>query len=142
MAFAAIEKFNDTNPTTTSNAKCSRSKSVLVTRSNITKDLRAVLPAGAYFTAVLVNNTGATASNAATSAAVTVYAGNNTTQLATADVKTAAVPSVPALVNLDTVASVLGNNGRNDIPVYIQYTESGAASSAGGPWVVTLEYVV
>lgn len=142
MAFSAIEKFNDTNPNSTSNAKCGLSKTIVVTRSNTTKDLRAVLPARAYFTAILVNNSSGAASNAATTAAVTVYAGNNTTQLATADVKTAIAPSVTSLTNLDTIASVLSNNPRADIPVYIQYTETGTASTSGGPWTVTLEYVV
>lgn len=142
MAFTATEKFTGASPTTTSNTKGGFSKTIVVSRSNTTKDLRAMLPAGAYFTAILVNNTSGAASNAATTAAVTVFAGNNTTQLATADVKTAVAPSVPSLANLDTIASVLGNNSRADIPVYIQYTETGTASSTGGPWAVTLEYVV
>lgn len=142
MARSAIEKFNDLQVTTTSNTKYSESKSVVVTRANTTKDLRMRLPADAYITAVLVNNTGAAASNAATTAVINTFVGNNTTQVNVADVKAAATPTVTSLTNLDTIASVLSNNPRADIPVYIQYAETGAASSSGGPWVVVVEYVV
>lgn len=139
MSRQAIEVFNDTNPTPTSNAKVTLSKSFVIARTDTTISLKAVIPTQAFIINAITSNLSAVASNAATTAVVNFYAGNTSTLISTTDVKTAAAPGgASALIALNTAAALAPNS---DLPIYANYAETGTASSTGGPWLLTIEYV-
>jgi hypothetical protein len=140
MSKRAIEIFNDTNITPTSNSKSTLAKAFLIGRTDTTVALKAMLPYGAYITNTVVSNTTANPSNAATTAVVNFYAGNTSTLIATSDVKsTAAAGGASGLISLDTAAGI---NANGDLPIYANYVETGTASTSGGPWLMVVEYVV
>lgn len=134
----AAELFTDTNDTTSSNSRAVLSKSFVIARTNTVSTEYAKLPKSAYITGVRVNNTTAVASDAATTAVVNVYAGAGATLVQASDVKTAAHPVSRGCIALETAAAAAGN----DIVIKAAYAETGAASTTGGPWLVSVEYVV
>lgn len=114
-------------------------KAFVVNRTDTVSTVKCVLPADSTIIALRVYSTAA--SNAGTSAVINVGTPTSATYfLNGADVKTAAgqlaVGSVTSnLFNLDNYP--LGA----DIQITGQYVEAGTASSAGGPYYVTVEYV-
>lgn len=106
-------------------------KTVAVARTNTTAFVGCTLPKGSRLVGfVLVG----TASNAGTSATISIGTSSTSTELVAAhDVKTAASGNGPVLL-----ASVAGTHGvvyTTDKPIYFKYAESGTASSAGA-WIV------
>lgn len=82
----------------------------------------------------------ATASNAGTTAVVSVGTSTSANELVlNQDVKTNAGYIDPTTT---AVAAGYFKNATADIPIYAIYAETGAASSAGGPWTVTVQYMV
>jgi hypothetical protein len=79
------------------------------------------------------------ASNAGTTATISVgkLGGTGTEFLATQDVKTAATGAGQVVPN-GPAATLLGQVTPTAIDVTGVYAETGAASNAGGPWVVTI----
>ena len=89
------------------------------------------LPKGSRFLGATI---GGTASNAGTTATVSVGTTTTATELAAAlDVKTAASGSGPTEFPL--VAGKYGTVFTADQPIFIKYAETGGASSAGGGFV-------
>lgn len=137
MSIKAIEKFLDPNITVTSNVKDIYSKSFVVSRTNTAQALFAKLSSNAVPVEFNVANLGNTVANGVTSSNITIAMGNTSTLVASPDVKTTTTAS-GALYNLDTVANIPGF----DIPVYAQYVDVGGAATQGGPWLVTIKYIL
>lgn len=120
-------------------AKCIEVKAFTLARTETSSTLKAVLPADASIVNVCFY--GGTASNAGTSATITVTAANNggTVSSGTYDAKTnGAVTGTITMSGLPNVQPVPLNG---DIRISAQYAETGIASSAGGPWNLLVEYV-
>jgi hypothetical protein len=102
--------------------------------------LKAVLPADASILTIMME--GGTASNAGTSATVSLVVSNDTGAISTGtaiDVKTTGattqIVQMPALPNIQPVPLT------GDLKITATYAESGTASTAGGPWVFIVTYV-
>lgn len=108
-------------------------------RSDTTATLKAVLPADASILSVVVN--GSTASDAGTTATLTITAANNggTVSTGTYNVKTnGAATGVVTMSGLPNIQPVPLNG---DITLKATYAETGTASTTGGPWYVVVTYV-
>ena len=142
MGFLAtdITPVSSTGPTTL----IPTSKDVVIkvfaaSRSDTTATLKAVLPADASILSVVVN--GSVASDAATSATLTLTAANNggTVSTGTYNVKTnGAATGLVTMSNLPNIQPVPLNG---DITLKATYAETGTASTTGGPWYVVVTYV-
>lgn len=129
------------NPTATSNSKGVSVKSIRVARTNTTAAVLAVLPQDA--TVLNVTLSGMTASDAATTATVSVGTTSTATEWINAfDVKTAGTgagqnlpPMVAGLGNITT-----GLPAGTDVQIYAKYAETGTASTTGGPWYINIYY--
>lgn len=137
----------DSQITTTSNAKNVQTKTFQIARTDTsTTAVKAVLPAGATLIFAAVGNQGTAASNAGTTGTVTIQGrrvGAAFTTLVASDVKTSAAPTTLGPQGL--VTADIGMNPTTltkDIEIGAYYSETGAASSAGGPWNVTVAYVI
>lgn len=116
-------------------------KAFQVSRSNTTLGKEIVLPAQSSI--LRVEFFPATASNAGTTATVTLTVKQNgsTISTGTQDVKGAAGSQVLVqMSNLPNLEDRL-NGPLADIFVYAQYAETGAASTTGGPWNFVVTYV-
>jgi len=110
-----------------------------VSRTDTTATLKAVIPADASI--IGVRFYGGTASDAGTSATLTLTAANNggTVSTGTYDVKTnGAVTGEVTMSGLPNIQPVPLNG---DITIKATYAETGTASTAGGPWNVAITYV-
>lgn len=115
-------------------------KAFQVARTDTTAAIKAVLPADATITDIRIFGA---ASNAATTATLSVgYTSTATEFVNGQDVKTAGGAIRPTTAynstNLPNLEYALGTG---DIQVYAKYTETGTASTAGGPYIVFIEYV-
>jgi len=111
-----------------------------VARTDTTSTLKCVLPADASI--IEFTKLGNTASDAATTATVTLSMANNSGTMNTAtalDVKgsgtTTQLVQMPGLPNLQPMPL----NG--DIKINAIYAETGVASTTGGPWYIKVVYV-
>ena len=116
-------------------------KVVKIVRTDTTAFVGAYLPRDAIITGMYV--VGHAASDAGTAATIDVGTTATSNELmASYDVKTAATgegynPAGAAAVGTAFMAKLTA-----DTAVYAKYTESGTASTAGGPWFVKIEYVI
>lgn len=142
MGFKAIEVTPLQSPSaTTPPSKDVRVKMFTVLRTDTTASVKTVLP---FNSTVLDVNIHGVASNAGTTATVSIGTTATATEWVNAqDVKTAgglirptSTLSATNLPNLDATPQT------GDISVYAKYAESGTASSAGGPYYVTIWYVM
>lgn len=110
-----------------------------VARTDTTTAVKAVIPADASILSVVFY--GGTASNAGTSATITLTAANNggTVSSGTYDPKTNG--AVTGLVTMSGLPNVQPVPLNGDITISAVYAETGTASSAGGPWNVAVTYV-
>ena len=110
-----------------------------INRTDTTASVKCVIPADSTIIAIRLYSTAV--SNAATTATVSVgIPGTNTYFVNAADVKTSAgqialTSNVSNIFNLENIP--LGS----DIQITGIYAETGTASTAGGPYYVTIEYV-
>lgn len=110
-------------------------KIVQVVRTDTARFDAFVLPKGAVISGVFI--AGATASDAATTATITVGVGAGGAELLNAySVKTNVGFGVPA----STAGSYVGTQLAADTLFKAVYAESGTASTTGGPWLVEVEY--
>lgn len=141
MSLLAVSKFTDLNPTTTSNAKVAQCKTVVITRAMTAATQIMTLPAAAYILAIYGSNVGGVAANGLTSSTINVLGGIGATQLVAIDVKTAVAPNIPYPANLDTAAAAAGGDAFDQI-IKAQYVDVGGAATVGGPWTLTVEYIL
>lgn len=117
-------------------AKDVRVKAFQITRTDTASVQKASLPANASILNVSVRRT---VTSDGQTASISVGAGSTTNNLISGlDVKTAGL----TFGTLDTqIAQPEGNQPGTDIPITAVYTETGTASTTGGPWVVMIQYV-
>lgn len=116
-------------------------KVIKIVRTDTTAFVAAWLPKDAVLTGMYV--VGQVASDAATSASISVGSTSTANEyLAAYDVKTAATGEGYNPAGAAAVGSAFMEKLTADTPVYAKYTESGTASTTGGPWYVKIEYSV
>lgn len=116
-------------------------KVVKIVRTDTTAFVGAWLPKDAVITGLYV--VGAAASDAATTATIDVGTTSTANEiLASYDVKTAGTGEGYNAAGAAAVGSALMVKQTTDKPVYAKYTETGTASTTGGPWYVKIEYSV
>ena len=122
--------------TITPAAKDVRVKAFYVDRTDTTGSTKMWLPANSSLLNVSVRRS---VTSDGQTASISVGYGSTTNNLISAlDVKTAGL----AFGTLDTViAQPEGNQPGDDIKITAVYTETGTASTTGGPWVVMIQYV-
>lgn len=135
-----IKVLQHSNPTTLQpTSKDVVAKVFQATRSDTTNTLKCVLPADA--TILHLYRHAGTASDAGTTAAVTVTVANNsgTVSSASDNVKTNGAAftslSMSSLPNIEPVPLT------GDLTISVQYAETGTASTTGGPWTYVVLYV-
>lgn len=112
-------------------------KFIQVARTDTVASVKAVLPASASVIGVV--RYGATASDAGTSAGVTITLANNsgTISTGTADV----LQNATGYVNMTNLPNFVSVPPNGDIKVSAAYAESGTASTTGGPWIIRITYI-
>ena len=110
-----------------------------VSRTDTVSSLKAMLPAQASITNIY--GYGSVASNAATTAAITITVTNNsgTVSTATYDVKTSGATNL--LLNATNLPNIEPLPLLGDLKINAVYAETGTASTTGGPWKIAVEYV-
>lgn len=115
-------------------------KAFQVARTELAAVLKTVLPASASI--LYIVREGSVASDAETTATVTLVAANNSGTFSTFadDVKTNGATTgfvqMTALPNLEVLPAA------GDITITAVYAETGAASTVGGPWNYLVHYVL
>jgi len=115
-------------------------KAFTVLRTDTTSTVKAVLPADASVLNIIM--AGGTASNAGTSATVTLVISDNTGAISTGtavDVKTAGATT--QIVQMPNLPNIQPMPLTGDLRISATYAESGTASSAGGPYTFFVTYV-
>jgi len=137
---ADVVPFMDPSPITPA-GKSEVIKLMQVTRTDTTNTVKCVLPAQATILSIVMFPS--TASNAGTTAAVTITVSNNTGVIATGsgNLLTAGIGTnggsivMTGLPNLEPLP-LLG-----DLVIRAQYAETGTASTLGGPFIFRVNYV-
>lgn len=112
-----------------------------VARTDTVASVKAMFPGGSSPYRVYIS--GSTASNAGTSATVTVTISNNsgTVSTGTANVLSGGVGASTAIVNMPGLPALTSIPVDGDYKVTLSYAETGTASNTGGPWIVSLEFI-
>jgi len=118
-------------------------KSFTIARTDTTAALKLQLPEQASILGFIMNGT--VASDAGTSATISIGSDSTSNQYVNAyDIKTngASGKFLPAIGSIGTV-SLANATPRNVSPkqIWAKYTESGTASTTGGPWTIDVLYV-
>lgn len=114
-------------------------KAFQVSRTDTTASVKAVLPGDATILDIRIAGV---ASNAATTATVSIGSTSTSTEYVNAqDVKTAGGMIRPTTTFSTNLPNLESTSPAADLPIYAKYAETGAASSAGGPYTVIIEYV-
>lgn len=133
-------QFPDPQLTTTSNARSLKCKSFTITRSDTTAAIKCVLRKGA--TPMKIHISAGTTSDAATTATISVGTTTTSTEYVNAlSVRSGGLTTGQQTSPTITSAGILGTDLTADTAIYGKYAETGTASTTGGPWVVTIEYM-
>ena len=110
-----------------------------VSRTDTANPLKAMLPAQASITNIY--GYGSVASDAATTATVTITVTDNGGTVSTAvyDVKTNG--AVNQLLDASGLPNIEPLPLQGDLRINADYAETGTASTTGGPWNIAIEYV-
>jgi len=115
-------------------------KSFSVARTDTTATLQVQLPAGSKVLYFVAN--GDVASDAATTAIVSVGTDVTSNQFGTTDVKgSGAKSTLFGTGGLGTVDLARSTPIGSNIAIWAKYAETGTASTTGGPWVIDVFYV-
>lgn len=108
-------------------------------RSDTSATLKAILPGDASIVSIV--RQGSVASDAGTTATVTIAATNDAGSVSsgTDDVKTSG--AVTGFVTMSGTPNLQPMPLRGDIQIKATYAESGTASNTGGPWNYVITYV-
>ena len=111
-----------------------------VSRTDTTATLKAMLPAQASITNVY--KYGSTASDAGTTATITITVANNTGTISTSGASSVlSAGNINALLNMTNIPNIEPLPLAGDLRISAQYAETGTASTTGGPWKIAVEYV-
>lgn len=131
---------SSTGPTVTiPGSKADQSKFFQVARTDTAATLKAVIPAQSSLCRVDIY--GGVASDAATTATVTITVANNSGTISTGTVDVKANGATTALVQMTNLPNIEAIPPLGDIKVTAQYAETGGASTVGGPWKMRLVWV-
>lgn len=129
-----------TGPSTTiPGAKNTVGKYFQVTRSDTASALKCVLPGSASIVQVTVY--GSVASDAATTATVTLTVTNNSGTVSTGVVDVKANGATTALVQMSNLPNIEPIPAAGDLKISAVYAETGTASTTGGPWKFGIDWV-
>lgn len=110
-----------------------------VLRTDTTASVKAVLPADASIIDIIINGA---ASNAGTTATVSIGSTSAATEYVNGqDVKTAGGTIRPTSTLSTNIPNIEPIPNTGDLQLWAKYAETGAASSAGGPYTVMVMYV-
>lgn len=114
-------------------------KVFVVSRSDSTATLKAVLPADASI--IEVSKFGSTNSDAGTSSTLTITIANNsgTISTGTADMKTTGTTT--SHIQMSSLPNLQPQPAQGDIRISATLAEVGTASTVGGPWYIKVMYV-
>lgn len=121
-------------------ARGGQEKFFKVSRTDTTASIKAALPKDAILMGSYI--IGGVASNAGTAAQLDVGTSATATELIAAYPLHTTAGEGYNISGIYAVGSAMGVKQTADVMVYAKYTESGTASSTGGPWIVKLEYFV
>lgn len=110
-----------------------------VSRSDTANTLKAVLPADASILSMKVF--GSTASNAGTTAVVNFTVTSNAGTITSGSYNVLSNGAVTGDVTLPGLPNIMPVPLTGDLQISAQYVETGTASTAGGPWNVSVTYV-
>lgn len=110
-----------------------------VSRTDTVATLKAAIPAQASVVGVLMY--GGVASDAATTATVTLTISNNTGTISTGVVDVKANGATTALVQMSNLPNLEPLPLVGDLKITAVYAETGGASTTGGPWKFRLDWV-
>lgn len=114
-------------------------KAFKVARTETTAVKKLVLPADASILEVIVN--GSTASDAASSATVTITAADNTGTISSGSYNVKTNGAVTGFVTMSGLPNLQPSPLTGDIAISAVYAETGTASTTGGDWYVTVKYI-
>lgn len=127
--------------TLTPKARSLLTKMGTIARTDTTATVLFDLPKDALIAGIYV--IGDAASDAGTSATIGIGSSTSANEyMASYDVKTAATGEGYNPAGGAAVGTAMVNKLSADVSVYGKYAETGTASTAGGPWVVKVEYFV
>jgi len=110
-----------------------------VARTDTVSSVKAVIPADASVMNVWLYRNGV--SNAGTSATVTITLANNGGTISTGVYDVKANGDTSGVVQMSGLPNLEPRPLNGDITVSAVYAESGTASSSGGPWKLSIDYV-
>lgn len=110
-----------------------------VSRTDTVASVKAMLPAQASITNIY--GYGSVASDAATTATVTITVANNSGTVSTAVYNVKANGATTTLLNASGLPNVEPLPLLGDLRISAVYAETGTASTTGGPWNIAVEYV-
>lgn len=120
-------------------AKAHQLKVFQVSRTDTGNPLKVMLPAQSSVTGIKIY--GGTASDAGTSAAVTITVSNNSGVISTGTYDVKASGAVTGEVQMSALPNIEPLPLLGDLKINADYAEAGTASTTGGPWRVAVEYV-
>lgn len=109
------------------------------TRTDTVATLKAVT--GASTSIMQVTVYGSVASDAATTATVTITVANNTGTISTGVVDVKANGATTAIVQMSNLPNIEPIPATGDLKISAVYAETGGASTTGGPWKFRVDYV-
>ena len=143
MGFKQVDivPISSTGPTPTiPSGKQEYAKVFQVTRSDTAAGIvKAVLPAQVSMVSFLIY--GSTASDAATTATVTITVSNNSGTVSSGTVDVKANGGTTALVQMSGLPNIEAIPSNGDLKIVATYAETGTASTTGGPWKIRVAYV-
>lgn len=113
-------------------------KAFQVLRTDTANPLKVVLPAQSSVVNVWLY--GSVASDAGTSATVTITISNNSGVISTGVYDVKANGATTGVVQMTGLPNVEPLPLNGDLKINADYAETGTASTAGGPWKLTVEY--
>lgn len=131
---------NTNGPTATiPGSKQTMGKYFQVVRTDTASTLKAILPAQASI--VQVTLYGSVASDAATTATVTLTVANNSGTISTGVVDVKTNGATTAIVQMTNLPNIEPLPAAGDLRVTAVYAETGTASTTGGPWKIGIDWV-
>lgn len=114
-------------------------KVISVARTDTVSSVKAVLPADSSVMNVWLYRNGV--SNAATTATVTITIANNSGTISTGTYDVKASGDTSAVIQMNNLPNLQPMPLAGDLTVSAVYAETGTASTSGGPWKISVDYV-
>lgn len=109
-----------------------------VSRTDTVASVKALVPAQSSILYFILH--GSVNSNAATTASVTIQVSDNSGIISTGSVDVKANGATTAIVQMTNLPNVEPVPLNGDLTITAIYAETGTASTAGGPWKISIAY--